>query len=75
MLKALSTEMQLSITLRILAGASYSDVQRMHGIAEPTVYDAFNRVTEALDEVLPSLNFNLNDDARMKELGQGFQSI
>ena len=70
-----STELQLSVTLRMLAGGSYMDIRRLHGLGRSSVYAYFERVVLALDHVLPRLDFNVNSPSRLQELEDGFARL
>jgi hypothetical protein len=73
--RALSVELQLSITLRLLAGGSYLDVADLHGVALCTANKAYNSVLDAIDaEVqLPlSTEEDLQDPVLLEELAAGF---
>lgn len=69
---ALCARVQLSITLRLLAGASYLDMMVIHKVAKATVYSVFNKVVSVLHQVLPPLKFPLGDSASLAELERGF---
>ena len=47
---AISVELQLSMTLRFLAGGSYLDIAYFHGVHAATLFAAIWRVVEAIDE-------------------------
>ena len=48
----LSVNLQLSISLRMLAGGSYLDVADLHGVKDTTVHVILRRVVNAIDKVL-----------------------
>lgn len=54
---SVKVEVMLAVALRILAGASYLDVSWPYGIATSTVYDIFHEMLEAMDNVLPKIQF------------------
>ncbi len=43
-------ESQVAICLRFLAGASYLDLQCVHGVSRATIYDVVSRVVTAINE-------------------------
>jgi hypothetical protein len=51
-INGLRAELKLSMTLRILRGASYLDCADMHGVHRATLYAAFKETLEALDAEL-----------------------
>lgn len=50
-------ENRLLITLRMLAGASYLDVQWTYKVASSTIYKIFYEKLEYLNKVLPAIGF------------------
>ena len=46
---AVTPEMQVSMTLRRLAGGSYEDIRTWHGIARPTFYAVYDRIIAAIN--------------------------
>ncbi len=70
--KKLSSRVRLSITLRMLAGASYADLKIIHCVGKTTIYKCFKRTIEALDLVLDKLSFPVTDVAKLEALASGF---
>jgi hypothetical protein len=54
---ALTTEVMLAISLRILAGACYLDVAWPYGVAEVTVYAILDETLRVIDRVLDNIHF------------------
>jgi hypothetical protein len=70
----LSVRVMLSLTLRLLAGASYLDLQRHYKVSKPTIYKSFHVVLKALDLVLPKLKFAINDESFLRDIEAGFSA-
>jgi hypothetical protein len=58
-------KIMLSVTLRLLAGASYLDVGWPYGIAESTVYRISDETLQAIDEALDNIQFQSCESKRM----------
>jgi hypothetical protein len=67
-------ELQLSMTLRYLAGGSVYDIQDLHGVGNSTFYRCFYRTIDAIDDEL-SLHFPLHDKSFMRRLASGFARL
>lgn len=67
-------ELQLSMTLRFLAGGSYMDIAVLHGVHRSTLFMCVWRVIDAI-EMVPEFNlrFPIDDTARLTELANDFQ--
>lgn len=65
--RAVSTEVMLCVTLRILAGASYLDVSWPYGISTSTVYSVFHETLQALDETLSNIIFPIEEQHCVQE--------
>ena len=57
---AVPAELQLSMTLRYLAGGSYLDIYQMHGVGRTTFYDTLPIVCKAITKAYP-LCFPVDD--------------
>ena len=64
----------LSITLRLLGGASYLDLQRTYKVSDKTIFKTFHVVLNALDKFLRKLQFSMNDEAFLRDVEAGFSS-
>lgn len=64
---AVSVDVMLCVTLRVLAGASYLDVSWPYGIAISTVYLVFNDTIAAIDHALGNIRFpKTEEDCRIQ---------
>jgi hypothetical protein len=61
---AVAAELQLSMTLRYLAGGSYLDIYQMHGVSRTTFYDTIPLVCFAIVEAFP-LSFPVDDSVAL----------
>jgi hypothetical protein len=69
-----TASMRLSATLMWLRGASYMDASEKNGIRESTGYEAYHATVNAILAVLPPLELDLQDTARLQEIADGFAS-
>jgi hypothetical protein len=67
-------ELQLSMTLRYLAGGAVVDIIDLHGVAYSTFYTCLWRTLEALDKAF-KLSFDVTDNTEMANLEEGFAQL
>lgn len=64
---AVSVDVMLCVSLRLLAGASYLDVSWPYGIGVSTVYEIFEQTIDALDQSLRNIQFPTTESACTNE--------
>lgn len=74
MFSPIPVELQLSMTLRFLAGGSHLDIMDLHGVGYSTFYRCLWRTCYALDKCLP-MSFNVADEDEMAQLEDGFARL
>lgn len=68
-----SPELQLSMTLRFLAGGSYLDLILLHGVHRSTFFKAVWRVIDAINDT-HNLLFPLSDSEQLVDIADAFQT-
>jgi len=68
-------ELMLSMTLRYLAGGSYLDIMRIHGVANPTFYVVKRKVLAAIVRHYFPRKFPFGDADRLKKLEESFVRV
>jgi hypothetical protein len=70
---AVAPALQLSMTLRYLAGGSYLDITQMHGVHTSTMFACVHRVIKAINDA-PELRitFPADDPGALADLAAGF---
>eukprot|EP00808_Paulinella_micropora_P017359 g52927.t1 len=73
---SVAPELQLSMTLRFLAGGSYLDIADLHGVAESTFYKCLWRVILLLNrDSLLGESRKFPDESEFESLAAGWQSL
>jgi len=68
-----SIDICLAVTLRILAGGSCLDLQRLYGICKSTLYNVFHATCELLIELIPFPGLSSNG-GKLNGISFGFKS-
>jgi DDE superfamily endonuclease/Villin headpiece domain len=65
---------RLAIFLRMLAGASYLDLQLSFCVARSTIYGIFTDTLSAVLTIMPNLVVPVADEIRLRDLSEGFRT-